>query len=633
MVRTALSVATLCAIVSSCSGRQATQATFAKDVAPIVFANCASCHRPGGDAPFSLTTYRDAADHAAEIAHQTHSRHMPPWLPEPGDVPIAGVRRLNDTQIETIQRWVRDGAPEGNASDLPPLPSFAPDWQLGTPDLVLTMPRPYVLQPGDEDVYRNVILQGTVPNDVFIRAVELRRNGSPIHHAMIRLARPSVVRTHDGEGGQPGFSGMGSELLYDPEGQSLGWAPGRGPIVSHEGMPWRLARGTAMALELHLVPGARPVDIQPIVALYFSRTPPSRTPVAGTIVSKLIDIPAGAPNHVVTNRYTLPVPADLISVFPHAHYLGREILVTATAPGTAPTTLLHIKHWSFHWQQEYRYVTPLTLPRGTVIDLRFTYDNSSENPANPHHPPMRVRLGPRSTDEMANLTLQFVTASPADSAALRTSFLEKNALDNITYAEGRVREAPDSVADRVLLGASYVQVGRFADAIPHLTTALRLDPRHAVAESQLGGAYLGLGRMSEAVAHFRQSARLAPDDPAAEINLGQALEKSGRVAEAMSAYRRAVAIDDDALLAHVRLGELLDAAGRASAALPHFRRVVELRPDWADAHNTLASVLAAAGLVDEAVRHLRRALELDPNHVAARQNLALLGRGGGSDRH
>jgi Flp pilus assembly protein TadD len=629
MIRTAFWAAIVCATAASCGRSQPSRVTFNKDVAPIVFANCATCHRPGGDGPFALTTYRDAADRAVEIADETHSRHMPPWLPEPGDVPIAGVRRLTDSQIETIQRWVRDGAPEGDAADLPPLPSFAPDWQLGTPDMVLTMARPYVLQPGTEDVYRNVILQGTVPNDVFIRAVELRRNGSPIHHAMIRLARPSVVRTHDGEGGQPGFNGMGSELLHDPEGQSLGWAPGRGPIVSPEGMPWRLARGTAIALEVHLVPTDRPVDIQPSLALYFSSTPPARTPVSGTIVSKLIDIPAGAPDHVVTNRFTLPVSADLISVFPHAHYLGREILITATAPGAGPKTLLHIRHWSFHWQQEYRYVTPLALPRGTVIDLRFTYDNSSGNPANPHHPPTRVRLGPRSTDEMANLTLQFVTASPADSAALRTSFLEKDVLDNITYAEARVREAPDSVADRVLLGASYIQMGRFADAIPHLSAALKLDPRHAIAESQLGGAYLGLGRLPEAIAHFKQSALLAPADPSPLVNLGQALERSGRLADAMAAYRRAIAIDDDALLAHARLGQLLDAAGRPADALPHLRRVVELRPDSADAQNTLASVLAAAGFVDEAVTHLRRALEIDPNHSAARQNLALLGRGGG----
>ena len=615
---------------TACGGPGSTPVTFNKDVAPIVFANCSTCHRPGGDAPFSLLTYGDAARRAAEIGDQTLARHMPPWLPEPGDVPIVGVRRLRDVEIDTIQRWVRDGAVEGAPADLPAPPSLstsASSWQLGEPDLVLTMPRPYVLNPGAQDVYRNVILDGTVPDDVFIRAVELHRNGSPIHHAMIRLARSSVARSLDGQGGQPGFTGMASEILHDPDGQFLGWAPGRGPMVSPDGMPWRFERGTAVALELHLVPTDRTVNIQPSVALYFSKTPPARTPVTGTMASKLIDIPPGATDHVVTNRYQLPVAADLLGVFPHAHFLGKDMLITATPPGASPTTLLHIKHWSFHWQQDYRYVTPLRLPQGTVIDLRFTYDNSAGNPENPNDPPKRVRVGPRSTDEMANLSLQFLTASPADSTALLTSFLVKNVLDNIVYAEARVREAPDSVDDRVLLGSSYVKTGRFADAIPHLTAALGREPRNAIVHSNLGGAYLGLGRMPEALRHFQQSAQLAPRDERARLNLADALEKSGRVKEAAAAYRAAISINEDSLEAHARLGALLNSAGRPTEALPHFRRLAAIRPGSANVHNDLATTLAAAGLTEEAVRHLRRALEIDPTHAIARENLALLLRG------
>ena len=633
MARMALVIPIAATMASACGRPSPTLATFNKDVAPIVFANCVTCHRPGGDGPFSLLTYAEASRYATEIGTQTLTRHMPPWLPEPGDVPIAGVRRLNDVEVDTIQRWIRDGAVEGAAGDLPAPPPLPADWQLGTPDLVLTMPRPYVLNPGPDDIYRNVILQGAVQDDVFIRAVELRRNGSPIHHAMIRLARASVARSLEGlprqsaAGATVGFDGMASELLQDPEGQFLGWAPGRGPMVSPEGMPWRLERGTAIALELHLVPSAVPVNIQPSVALYFSRAPPARTPVTGTIVSKLIDIPAGAPDHVVTNRYELPVAADLIGVFPHAHYLGKEMLITATAPGASPKTLLHIKHWNFHWQQDYRYVTPLPLPKGTVIDLRFTYDNSAGNPENPNDPPARVRLGPRSTDEMANLSLQFLTASPADSTALLTSFFVKHVLDNIVYAEARVREAPDSIDDRVLLGSSYVKARRFAEAIPHLTAALELNPRDAIAHGHLGGAYLGLGRMPEAIRHFQQSTRLTPGDERAWLNLADALEKSARIADAAAAYRRAIVINDESFEAHARLGTLLNSASRPLEALPHFRRLVVIRPGSANAHNDLASTLAAAGLIEEAARHLRRALELDPNHTVARENLALLMRG------
>ena len=611
---------------SGCGPAPPSPATFNKDVAPIVFANCVSCHRPDGDAPFSLLTYADTFRRAEDIGEATRARHMPPWLPEPGDVPIAGARRLTDSQIDTIQRWVKSGAPEGATADLPVSPSFRSGWQLGPPDLVVTMPRPYVLHPGREDVYRNVILDGRVADDVFIRAVELRTNGSPIHHAVVRLARGPAARDRQDDGGQPGFSGMSSDLLQDPEGQFLGWAPGRGPMASPEGMPWHLERGTAVALELHLVPSDRPRAVQPSVALYFSKAPPTHRPVHTMMSAKLIDIPAGEANYAVTDRYELPVAADLVGLFPHAHYLATEMLVTATQPGEHPRTLLHIPHWSFHWQQDYRFVTPVPLPKGTVIDMRFTYDNSAANAANPSDPPVRVRLGSRSTDEMANLSLQWVMASPADTATLMRSFFEKDVLANIAYAEVRVRETPGSLADRLLLGSSYVQAGRYAEAIPPLEASIALDPRNAIAEGQLGGAYQGLGRLPEAIQHFERSLRLTPRDERVHLNLAEALKRAGRLGRAEVSYRRAIAINNDSFEAHLKLGDLLSTAGRVKDALPHLRRIAELRPNSPDTHSDLGGALILLGLTEEAARHLQRALELDPNHAGARQNLAALKR-------
>ena len=135
------------------------------------------------------------------------------------------------------------------------------------------------------------------------------------------------------------------------------------------------------------------------------------------------------------------------------------MLVTATWPDGATRTLLHIPRWSFHWQQDYRYATPVSLPRGAVIRMRYTYDNSAGNDDNPHTPPVRVRLGPNSTDEMAELGLQVLPATLADAATLVQSFVDRDAQANVAFGEVRVHEEPQSAENQAFLGKSYVEVG------------------------------------------------------------------------------------------------------------------------------------------------------------------------------
>jgi hypothetical protein len=187
----------------------ARQTTFNKDVAPILFEACAPCHRPGEEAvPFPLLAYKDASSHADKIARTTRTGGMPPWLPESGSPAFVGERRLLPDQIETIQRWVTGGAIEGAAADLPSPPTFSNDWQLGQPDAVLTMQRPYTHRPGHHDVFRNVVLRTSLRGVRFVRAVEFRTGRAPIHHAIIRVDRTHESRAKDGADGEPGFDGM-----------------------------------------------------------------------------------------------------------------------------------------------------------------------------------------------------------------------------------------------------------------------------------------------------------------------------------------------------------------------------------------------------------------------------------------
>jgi Tfp pilus assembly protein PilF/mono/diheme cytochrome c family protein len=580
--------------------------TFNKDVAPILFANCAKCHRPGEVAPFSLLTHADAAKRGKRIADVTRDRHMPPWLPERGDFPLVGERRLRDSEIDTLQRWVAQGMPEGNAADLPPPPAWTDGWQIGKPDVILTPPRPFEAPASDEDIYRNIVLRSPLKAGAFVRAVEFRTNGAPIHHAVIRVDTTQASRRRDGQDGRPGFDGMMWDNAQDPEGHFIGWAPGRGPIQSPDGMPWRLDADADLVIELHLVPTRKPVAIQPTIGLLLTDAPPVRTPLTLKMGSKLIDIPAGQADYVVTDTYELPVPVDLMSVYPHAHYLGKEMKVTAALPDGAVKTLLHIPRWSFHWQQDYRYATPVALPRGTTLTMRYSYDNSENNHHNPRHPPVRVKLGPKSTDEMAELGLQVLPQSLADAATLVQSFVDRDALANVALAEMRVRENPDVAEYRAFLGGSYLEVGRVAEAIPHLDAAVRLNPASATAHADLG------------------SALLAPRDEGILFNLGNGLNRASRFSEAAAAYARALAINPDFPDAHVNLGALLFSRGRTGEALPHFERAVALRPNSAVIHTDYSSVLAASGRFPEALRHVRRALELNPSYGPALKNLARL---------
>jgi len=597
--------------------------TFNKDIAPILFANCASCHRPGGAAPFSILTYAEAAEQAEAIAAQTFKGHMPPWLPAPGQFAIVGERRLSPDHVNAIQQWVKGGAVEGAADDRPAPPTFADGWELGTPDLVVTAERPYAVKVGTDDVYRNLVLRVPLTESVFVRAVEFKTNGAPVHHAVIRVDRTSASRRRDGEDGQPGFDGMALSVL-DPDGQFIGWAPGRGPIVSPDGMAWRLDKGSDLVVELHVINSEKASTLQPSVGLFFTRSAPRQRPVTVRLGSKALDIPAGKADYVVSDTYELPANVTLLSVYPHAHYLGSEMRAFATLPDGAVKSLLHIPRWDFHWQQDYRYVTPIPLPRGTKVTMRYTFDNSSGNPHNPNTPPVRVQAGPRAVDEMAEFGMQVLAESSDDAIRLLQEFDRRDKLANVALGEIRVRDEPENAEYRAFLGGAYVEVERFADAIPHLEAAIRFGGKPAGTENYLGAATMALGRVEEAVGHFRRAAAAAPRDEVMHFNLGTALTSLNRAADAEAAFRRSLAVNPDYVDAHVNLATLLMSRGRIKEALPHFQRAAELSPDSASMHSNLGGALASTGRFTEAMTHVRRALEINPNYAPALDNLRRL---------
>src|SRR5438093_34165 len=214
-------------------------------------------------------------------------------------------------------------------------------------------------------------------------------------------------------------------------GQMLGWQPGKRPEASGDGLSWPLEKNTDLVLQLHLHSTGRPEQVQCAVGFYFTDQPPTKTPFRLYLAEWRIDIPSEAKDYAVENSYVLPVDVEVVRVSPHAHYLGKEMQGYAILPDGTRRWLLLIKQWDFNWQGDYRYTSPVFLPKGSKVVMHFTYDNSSENPRNPNQPPKRVRYGLQTTDEMAELCYQILTRDADDLATLRADYFKKLTLDAI----------------------------------------------------------------------------------------------------------------------------------------------------------------------------------------------------------
>jgi Flp pilus assembly protein TadD len=586
--------------------------TFTRDVAPILHEHCVVCHRPGESAPFPLVTYQDARKHDRQIAEVTASRFMPPWLPERGAIAFHGERGLTDAEIDVLRRWHAGGSPEGDAADLPPLPRWTTGWQLGEPDLVIEADAPYVVPAEGLDVFRNLVIPIPGERRRWIRAVELRP-GNPrvVHHAVMRIDASRSSRLLDERDDGPGYEGMEWGEAQAPEGQFLGWTPGKAPWPGSDELAWALEPGSDFVVQLHLVPTGKPEEIRPRVGFHFAEGPPTRAVETVVLDVKLIDIPAGESRHVVEESYELPVAVEVISIYPHAHYLGRELLGWADLPDGSRRWLIRILDWDFNWQDQYRYVEPVRLPAGSKVALRYTYDNSADNPRNPARPPRRVTSGNRSTDEMGSLSLE-VVLEETDRARLREALLRQD-----------LARWPDYWVAHGLLGRLLLDRGEAREAVRHLQRAVQVHADYPVGHNNLGAALSRIGEDEAAMASFRRALALRPHYADAHYNLAVELAARGRLDEAVGHYRQALEVRELDPDVHNNLGVALAMLGRSAEATRHFKRALELSPDSPDARGNLGNMLMEQGRYFEAVEHYRVALAGRPDSADLRVNLGI----------
>lgn len=402
---------TLAAVPSPADASPSAQITYTRDIAPILFENCATCHRPGEVAPFSLLTYADAKRRAGQIADVTESKFMPPWLPVEGHGQFSGERRLTEKQIKALRVWADAGAPEGNPADLPATPKFYEGWALGEPDLVVKMPEKYTLKAEGRDVFRVFVIPLDLPEDRYVTAVDFRpTNRKIVHHALLFTDTQKQARKLDEQDKEPGYGRAGG-IGFTPSGGLGGWAPGVTPRHLPDGVARILHKGADLVVQVHFHPSGKVEQEQSSIGLYFTKKEPERLALSlpkGMRRSQL-DIAPGKKDFTMTDSFTLPIEAHVVGIFPHAHLLCKEIKVDATLPDGTQKPLIWIKEWDWNWQDEFLYDKSFKLPAGTKIDQKYVFDNSADNPRNPNTPPKRVTWGEQTADEMA-ITFFLLTA-------------------------------------------------------------------------------------------------------------------------------------------------------------------------------------------------------------------------------
>jgi peroxiredoxin len=403
-----------CAIVSAQrpAAAAAPSVTFNRDVMPILQARCQECHRPGEVAPFSLLSYRDAERWGEDIAEVVRSRKMPPWKPGDHGALLRSERQLTEEESRSLIRWCQGGMVEGDPKELPPPRSFPEGWRLGEPDLALEIPAEMTIGPSGKDLFRVFVLPTGLTEDRYVTAIEVRPgNKRVVHHTLqfidthgrargLEEAAQAKEEPASRQDHGPGYTvAMGIGFLPN-EGGLGGWAPGN--ILRHlpEGVGYHLPAGSDVVVQIHYHRSGKLEKDRTRIGLHFAKKP-VRQQIRSIVVPGLLTvIPAGEERHLVRGAIEVRQDADLYTITPHMHLLGKQIRARVVRPDGPPEELIAIPEWDYNWQETYFFKEPLHLTSGCRLEVEATFDNSEKNPLNPNQPPRPVRFGEQTTDEM-----------------------------------------------------------------------------------------------------------------------------------------------------------------------------------------------------------------------------------------
>jgi hypothetical protein len=390
-------------LVTSSNAAGEGQLTFSKDIAPIFYKNCMTCHRQGEIAPMSLVTYKEIRPWARSIREKVITRSMPPWHADPKFGHWANDRRMSQKEIDTIVAWVDGGAKEGNPKDLPPAPKFAEGWQIGEPDLVLHMPEEFTVPADGAVPYQHFTVDPGFKEDKYLTALEARAgNLSVVHHIVIYVREP-------GRRQQARRLDLGEGILG-------ALSPGQTPFLADPGTAKLIKAGSQLVFQMHYTPNGKEVKDRSYVGLKFAKSPVDRIITPTGVFNVRFAIPPKAENYEVRAEYVFEQDAEIISLMPHMHVRGKDYVYRAVYPDGRTEVILSIPKYDFNWQVYYYPAKPMRMPKGTRIEAIAHYDNSTKNPLNPD-PNKEVRFGEQTWDEMMNGFFDIITSMPKVEAA------------------------------------------------------------------------------------------------------------------------------------------------------------------------------------------------------------------------
>ncbi|MEO8150307.1 MAG: hypothetical protein ABI723_21920 [Bacteroidia bacterium] len=412
------------------------------DVAPIIYKNCSSCHRPGQSGPFSLLTYNDCKKNALTIKYTTESKFMPPWPADPTYQNYIGEKFISDDEIKLLSDWVEAGTPLGDSTKIPPLPEYPEASSIGKPDLTLRA-QPFLIHGDNHEKFIMMKIPYQIAQDTFIRAIEyVPGNKKLVHHVnghlllykenqIQNLYKPPFAIDRDTayeiaesfhnlnlygkDGSEPEF--IGSVTNYLPGMETMIYPDGIGGFKMTK-------HGALLLRDIHF--GATSIDQwdSSYFNVFFSPTPPIRPTMEkqlGTLGISPIEPPLIIPPNKITSYKTkaiVPVDISLLTINPHMHLIGKSFLAYAVTPNNDTIHLVRINKWDFRWQYFYMFKKMLKIPAGTTIYVEGVYDNTDKNPNNPFYPPRTIRepIGGnmKTTDEMFQLIMTYLPYQKGD---------------------------------------------------------------------------------------------------------------------------------------------------------------------------------------------------------------------------